>query len=312
MSITKPFLKWVGGKTQIINEITSSFPTKMTNYHEPFLGGGSVLLAILSLQKQGRIIISGDVFAYDLNKNIIDLFCNIQSRCQQVIDEVDKISSLFHTLPNTPGDKRPKTYEEALATQEAMYYWIRSQYNSMTSEEKASPKGSAVMLFLNKTCFRGIYREGPKGFNVPFGHYKNPTIISTEHLLQVSELIKDVHFKHMDFIESLNSVSSGDFVYLDPPYAPEKETSFVGYTRKGFSLENHKELFKMCDALVKQNTLIVMSNADVSLVTTHFSNDNYSIKTINVRRAINSKKPESTTNEVIIHTRPTQLSSFSK
>lgn len=304
MSIIKPFLKWVGGKTQIIKEITSTFPDTMVNYHEPFLGGGSVLLAVLSLKQQGNLHISGDIYAYDLNKNIIDLFLNVQSNCHHVITEVKQIANLFNSLPNTSGNKKPKTYEEALQTQESMYYWIRSQYNTMSNEEKALPKGSAIMLFLNKTCFRGIYREGPRGFNVPYGHYKNPNIISDEHLIQVSELIKGVHFKHLPFEESLHFVSKGDFVFLDPPYAPEKETSFVGYTTQGFDLENHKLLFSMCDELIKQDIPIVMSNADVALVKDHFTNEYYSIQTINVRRAINSKKPQSTTNEVIIRSQP--------
>ena len=157
--------------------------------------------------------------------------------------------------------------------------------------------GSAYFIFLNKTCFRGVYREGPNGFNVPYGHYKSSIeIINESHIKSISELIEKVEFRVSDFEESFKNIKTKDFVYLDPPYAPETSKSFVGYTSYGFSLEKHNTLFKLC-----KTHNFVMSNSNVSLVTDSFSDkEKFEIKTILCRRAINSKKPESTTNEVIV------------
>ena len=138
-------------------------------------------------------------------------------------------------------------------------------------EEKTSILGSALFIFLNKTCFRGMFRMGPKGFNVPYGNYKNPEIANKEHLLEVSELIKDVEFSVEDFQSSMLKVEKGDFVYLDPPYAPESASSFVGYTKDGFNYEQHTKLFTMCDDLVKNGKCLIMSNADVEIVGNHFT-----------------------------------------
>ena len=161
-------------------------------------------------------------------------------------------------------------------------------------------KGSAILLFLNKTCFRGVYREGPHGFNVPFGHYKNPGVLEEEHIKDVSDLIKDVVFRVEPFRESLQRVKAGDFVYMDPPYAPVNDTSFVKYNVDGFGLEEHNSLFGWCRDLHKKKVLFVMSNADVPLVKEAFSGPVYHIESILCRRAIHSKNPESTVNEVLI------------
>jgi DNA adenine methylase len=152
-------------------------------------------------------------------------------------------------------------------------------------------------MFLNKTCFRGLYREGPNGFNVPYGNYKNPAIIDEEYVKEISELIKDVVFECISYSESLKKPKKGDFVYMDPPYAPETKTSFVKYTEKGFTLENHEELFDMIKKL-KKNVKFLLHNADVSLVKDNFVD--YTIDVIEARRAINSRRPDAKTNEVII------------
>lgn len=295
IKILKPFIKWVGGKTQILNILLQNFPTKMNNYHEPFLGGGSVLLALLIFVQNKIIQIDGQIFAYDLNKSLVWVYKNIQSNYQSIYKELSIFISEYNKCNGQDVNRNPISYNEAEKSKENYYYWIRKRYNNMPDEEKITHIGSAIFIFLNKTCFRGLYRIGPYGFNVPFGHYKNIEI-DEQHLKIISNLIKDVKFQEKNFIESLKDVKSDDFVYLDPPYAPETNTSFVKYNSCGFSLSDHNKLFQLCNNL----PLFMMSNSDVKLVKKKFDKTQYRTQVIVCRRAINSKNPESITNEVII------------
>jgi len=234
VKIQKPFLKWVGGKTQIINNILERIPKEMNNYHELFLGGGSVLLAILTLQKQKQIIIKKKVYAYDINKALINVYKHIQNDKDKVYKYIQSYLKIYDKLTGTEVNRKPKTLTEAKTSKESYYYWLRSKYNT----KEISYKRSALFMVLNKLCFRGMYREGPNGFNVPFGHYKKtPEIISKSELDKISELIKDVEFIHSGFSQSVQKIKKGDFVYLDPPYAPEDKKSFVGYVAGGFNLD---------------------------------------------------------------------------
>jgi DNA adenine methylase len=306
MDVVKPVLKWVGGKTQIIETILEQFPKEMNNYREPFVGGGSVLLGFLCLVQEGVIKVNGGVYASDKNEKLIALYKNIQQHPQEVINELKVIVDVNSTLPfwedkeNKPN-RKPSSLEEAQQCQESYYYWIRSLYNSLTGDEKPTCKATAYFIFLNKTCFRGVYREGPKGFNVPYGHYKNPGIYDDDHIMRVSNLLKHVVLTHQSFETSLEQVQEGDFVYLDPPYAPENDKSFVGYTSDGFNEQMHIRLFGMCASLRNiTDVKFMMSNADVGLVRNNFLNDVYNIQVIDCKRSINSKKPASKTKEVII------------
>jgi len=298
--ITSPFMKWVGGKTQILDSVLKLFPKKIKNYYEPFLGGGSVLLGLLSHIQHGNIEISGKIYASDLNSNLIGLYKNIQQYPDLIITEIKNLIDEFKSINGTSVNRKASTLEEAQTSPESYYYWIRSRFNAFTKEERQQPTASAMLLFMNKTCFRGVYREGPNGFNVPFGNYKNPGILDEAHIRHVSELIKDVVFTHCSFTDALNEVEEGDFVYMDPPYAPETEKSFVSYTANGFNLECHNTLFKICEKMNAEKIKIVMSNAEVKLVRDAFPSPIYSTKIISCRRAINSKNPESKTNEVLI------------
>jgi len=300
MEVPKPFLKWVGGKTQIINAVINRFPQKMNNYHEPFLGGGSVLLALLTHKINGYIIIDGTIYASDLNANIIWLYKNIQATPDLLINEVKKISEEFGKCKGNVVNRRPSTIEEAMTSPESYYYWIRNRFNNLAINENTSITASAMLLFMNKTCFRGVYREGPNGFNVPFGNYKNPTIMDEGHIRNVSTLIKDVVFTNCTFSYALTKIKENDFVYLDPPYAPANDTSFVKYTADGFNITNHQLLFNECGKMKEKNIKMLMSNADVKLVKDAFPSNLYTTTIISCRRAINSKNPSARTNEVLI------------
>jgi DNA adenine methylase len=296
----KPLLKWVGGKTQIIDKLIAYFPIEINNYYEVFLGGGSVLLTLLSYVKSGIIKLHGSIYAYDLNEPLIFVYKNIQAHHKELYDTLQNIITEFNSCGNGTLNRKPENIEEAKSTKENYYYWIRSEYNKLTLSDKKSILGSAMFIFLNKTCFRGLFRVGPKGFNVPYGHYNNPEIINKEHLEELVDLIQNVVFECCDFNTSLTRIEPNDFVYLDPPYAPETATSFVGYTENGFSIINHNNLFKLIHNLTDSNKKIMLSNADVSLVRKNFTHEKYNITTILCKRSINSKNPEAKTNEVII------------
>lgn len=295
--IEKPFLKWVGGKTQIITNIINKFPVEINNYHEIFLGGGSVLLAVLIMRREKLITIKNKIYAYDINNTLINTFTHIQRNKDELFYYITKYIKEYDSIKGTVINRKPTNIKEALTSKESYYYWIRDKFNKMN---KTNVESSAIFMFLNKTCFRGLYREGPNGFNVPYGHYKKtPVIITKDRLDFISDLIKDVVFIKNDFTNSIKNIKPYDFVYLDPPYVPEIKKSFVSYTKHGFTLESHKELFNRILDMDKKNIKFVMSNANVEIVIKRFKN--FNVEKVLARRAINSKNPESQTTELIIY-----------
>lgn len=266
----KPFLKWVGGKTQIIDDIISKFPKKIETYVEPFLGGGSVLFSLLNSEIEVNRII-----ACDANEELINCYVNIQKKCDSIIKYLDEICESYH-------DSEDKS---------KFYYEKRNEYNSM----KKSCRKSALFIFLNKTCFRGLYRVGPNGFNVPFGNYKKPEIYSEKNIRKISEIIQNVEFRCCDFRELEYEFVSKDFIYLDPPYVPISKTSFVKYTKNSFNKKDHEELFEFIKGL---KCKFLMSNSSCDYVLESFKD--YRIKIIDCKRRINSKNPESIVKEVLV------------
>ena len=292
----KPFIKWVGGKTQILEQVSKNFPNTMTNYHEPFVGGGSVLLHVLELQKENKLHIEYKVYAYDTNIVLINTYKAIQNNLDSLVKNMTEFVNKYNNCEDIKLEKvsfNPETEEEGLLSKENYYYWLRKTFNTL---DKNTIKACALFIVLNKLCFRGIYREGPNGFNVPYGHYKNPSIFSEIHLKKIQELIKDVVFNVSSFEISMRDITDNDFVYFDPPYAPETSTSFVKYNKDGFNLEQHKLLFKMIN---ESNYKFVMSNSNEKLVLDNFKN--YTIQKVECKRRVNSKKPQSTTMEVLIY-----------
>lgn len=304
LTLKKPFLKWVGGKTQIIDNIIDKFPKEINNYYEPFLGGGSVLLALLSLIQLKKIKVNGSIYAYDLNDKLINVYKHIQNNKNELWKHLSKLINEYNNIKlhsiETEDKKRkkinPKTVEDSKISKEHYYYYIRNLYNQCKDDIEIS----AMFIFLNKTCFRGVYRESKNGFNVPYGNYNNPSIMDKNTIDIISNMIQNVIFIKASFNESLNNeFTEGDFIYLDPPYAPENSKSFVGYTKDGFTYENHIELFDMINFIKDMNVKFVMSNASVNLVINNFKDCH--IDNLKTRRAINSKNPESKTTEVIVY-----------
>ena len=296
LKIHKPFLKWVGGKTQIIKEIISIMPSEMNNYHEPFVGGGSVLFAVLSLQQQHKINIKNKIYAYDINYSLINVYKQIQKNNNELFKTIKLYLDEYENInENENINRNPQTINEAKTSRESYYYWLRNKFNNIN---KDTIESAALFILINKLCFRGMYREGPNGFNVPYGHYKKtPAIITQKQLADISKLIENVEFIHSDFIDSFKNIKNDDFMYLDPPYAPETKTSFVNYNISGFNLNMHELLFTEIKNF--KDVKFIMSNSNVKLVTDNFKD--YNCKEIIARRAINSINPGSTTKEVIIY-----------
>ena len=264
----KPIIKWVGAKNQIMDDIINKVPKNFENYHEIFLGSGSVLINILN----NKEITFKKAYAYDINETLINMFIKIQQDPLIFIQKVTELIDLFNK-----NDK------------EAFYYKTREEYNSIL--DKKCVDRCCRFLFLNKTCFRGLYRESSTGrFNVSYGYNKNPSIMSSDEVLALSKLIQNVSFECLSFKESLKKVSTGDFVYLDPPYVGP---NFIGYTSCGFP--DHEPLFKMVNSLPCK---FLMSNSNSELVSDSFKNCN--IVLINCKRRINSKNPAATVDELLV------------
>jgi DNA adenine methylase len=284
-------LKWVGGKTQLLEKILPFFPTTIQNYYEPFIGGGSVLLAVLD----SSIDIKGTIYASDVNKLLINFYKAVQSNPALFWNTLSVYIQEYNSFKNVKGDK--VSDYDSIDSKEGYYYWVRHKYNQRSKAYMSNTIDyhlAAMLLFLNKTCFRGLYREGPNGFNVPFGNYKQPTIASYALIVNMSEKIKDVVFEHMSYENVLsNTFEKGDFIYMDPPYIPEKATSFDSYTTSEF---DHSHFIEMCKEIKMAS--IVMSNANVPILHKEF--DSYDIHVVECRRAIHSKDPSSKTTEVII------------
>lgn len=301
INFVKPILKWVGGKSQILNKIIQEFPTEINNYHEIFLGGGSILFGLLTCINKNLIKVSGNIYAYDLNEPLIYVYKNIQTNHIELYNKLQILISEYNSCnDNGKLNRNPSTKEEALLLKENYYYWIRNKYNKLDNQQKNTIEGSSFFIFLNKTCFRGVFRIGPNGFNVPYGNYKNPEIINLKHLIEIHLLIKNVIFECKCFENSLVNIKKDDFIYLDPPYVPENPKSFVKYTINGFNLDEHLKLFKIIHLLTDKNIKMILSNSNTNLVNTNFLTDKYNVNIVSCKRSINSKNPNDKTNEVII------------
>jgi DNA adenine methylase len=288
--MAKPFIKWLGGKTQILDKIFETFPNEIDNYHEIFLGGGSVLIELLQSES---FTINGKIYAYDINEVLINTYKLIQNNHEELYTYLQVLINTYKQCKGTIINRNPINETEAKQSKENYYYWIRKKFNSL--QNKNSIECSAYFIFLNKTCFRGMYRLGPNGFNVPYGHYKSPEIVNKENLDILNTLFQKVTFICCNFEVSLKNVKNNDFVYLDPPYLPENKSSFVNYTENGFSYEQHISLFNLIKGL---NCKFLLSNSNTQLIYEQFKDQ--SIISFDCKRSINSKKPGSKTKEVLV------------
>ena len=279
--MAKPFLKWAGGKRQLISEIEKRLPSEINEvetYVEPFIGGGALLFHMLENNNFKQIHIS------DINLELVLCYRQLQSSVKDVISSLDKLV-----------DEYPSTTEEM----SDYFYKIRDLWNSnldietMTDEERSSRV--AQMIFLNKTCFNGLFRLNRSGkFNVPTGRYKNPSFPSAESLKEVNQALKGVIIHHASYEKCLEWVDDKSFVYFDPPYRPlSKTSSFIAYSKGDFNDDNQTELASLTKELHKENVSFLLSNSDPKNTVKHdeFFDELYSdfqIDRVFASRAINS------------------------
>ncbi len=304
---SKPLLKWVGGKSQLLPAVLAAFPRDMGDYYEPFVGGGAVLLGVLAERAAGRITIDGAIHVSDLNPHLINFYKVVQTQPEPFITAVAALQSAYAAAPplaeGATPDRDPADATAAASSQEAYYYWTRKRFNALAAPERTGPTAAALFYFLNRTCFRGVYREGPRGFNVPFGHYRATQILDAEHVRAVSSALVDagVQFTVSDFSVPLAAAGGPqDHIYLDPPYLPITATSFTGYTADGFDAAQHEALFAAARAAGARGATFLLSNADAPVLATAFPAPAYRTLKVSARRAIHSKDPGATAMEVLI------------
>lgn len=247
--VAKPFLKWAGGKGQLLNKFEEMYPQELINgeidtYIEPFVGGGAVLFDILQKYKVKKAVI------VDLNKELVNCYRCIKADVKELIKHLKTLQSEFLSL----SDEKRKGY----------FLKVRNRYNKIHLNGKYDFEKAADFIFLNKTCFNGLYRVNSKGeFNVPFGKYKNPLICDSENLILISKLLQNVEIRFGDYSICEEYVNGKTFIYFDPPYRPLIEnSSFVGYDKSGFNDDNQKELAEFVKKLDKRNCLVMLSNSD--------------------------------------------------
>ncbi len=264
----KPFVKWAGGKRQLIPIINQNLPDSFGTYYEPFLGGGALLFHILTDKNGQKCSIS------DLNSDLVLAYTTIR----------DRIDSLIASLKN-----HEKNYQK---NSESYYYSIRES-NPRSAIEKTSR-----LIFLNRTCFNGLYRVNSKGkFNVPLGKYSNPNIVNEENLRAVSHILQSsrISIKCRDFEAVLRDAKKGDLIYFDPPYQPVSATAnFTSYTNKDFTYDDLTRLAELCLKLDSRGCNVLLSNSDSKEVAEVFAKNTWKITRIEANRSINSNSKKRT------------------
>ncbi|SDB07032.1 DNA adenine methylase [Pseudobutyrivibrio sp. YE44] len=271
--LLSPMLKWVGGKRQLLSDIVPMIDDKCSTYVEPFVGGGAVLF---SMQPRKAII-------NDYNEELINVYTTVRDNLEELLDKLKEHES-----------KNSAEY----------FYEIRALDREEAFANMSAVDRAARIIYLNKTCYNGLYRVNSAGqFNSPYGKYKNPNIVNEPVIRAISKYFttNDIKILNGDYKDALKNINKDSFVYLDPPYMPiSSSSSFTGYTEGGFGYSKQVELKEECDKLAKKGIHFVQSNSDCEEIRELYKD--YKIKTVKAKRSINSvgnKRGE--INEVIIY-----------
>lgn len=267
-----PFVKWAGGKKQLLDRLKERAPVNFGTYYEPFIGGGAFLL---DFQPEKAII-------NDVNEQLLNVYLQLKIDAEAVITAVAKY--------------------DAVDCDTDYYLSVRSEYNRKIAAHELDAECAALMIWINKHCFNGLYRVNSKGlFNVPYNNKNGGSSVDAENLRAIGRYLREaqIDIRQGDFEAACADVKPGDFVYFDSPYVPVSETAnFTDYTKDGFSLEDHRRLAELFRRLDKIGAYVMLSNHNVPLV--HELYEGFKIEVVDVRRNINRDASKRVGKEVII------------
>ncbi|UUM25896.1 DNA adenine methylase [Mycoplasmopsis agalactiae] len=265
-----PFVKWAGGKRQLLDEILSKIPSKFNNYYEPFVGAGALLFSLKLNQVS---------YINDINKSLIHTYKIVKDNPNELIDVLSELDNKF--------------------TSKSDYYKCRNLFNQKIKNSEYDVLYAALFIYLNKRCFNGLYRVNSKGlFNVPFNNKENIKSFDRDNILKACEWLQNKVITNADFEITVQTASKGDFVFFDSPYAPLNNSTFTSYTKDGFTLDDHKRLAKVFKELDKKGCYLMLTNHNTELIRDLYRD--YNITVIKAKRLINSDARKRVGEEVII------------
>jgi DNA adenine methylase len=267
-----PFVKWAGGKRQLLPHIKERMPKQYNNYFEPFVGGGAAIFELLP----------ANALINDINKALMNTYqqiCNVPDTFLKVVNMLD---------------------EEMWEDGKEYYYSLRKHYNDKLMKEEFDVELAALFVFINKHCFNGLYRVNGKGlFNVPYNNSRR-TSVNEKAIMRTSEYLQNVTIMDGDFELACKDAKRDDFVFIDSPYAPLKPTSFESYTKEGFDIESHKRLAKLFYELTDRGCYCMLTNHNTELINELYGNKDLRKDVVSVKRMINSDASNRVGEEVII------------
>lgn len=267
-----PFVKWAGGKRQLIPQIRERMPEQFNNYYEPFVGGGAVIFELLP---ENAVI-------NDINRALINAYQMICDHPQEFLQEIKKLDA--------------EMWEDG----KEYYYSLREHYNDKLMKGEFDVELAALFVFINKHCFNGLYRVNGKGlFNVPYNNSRRSSV-DEQSIMAISEYLRNVTIISGDFEAACEGAGAGDFVFIDSPYAPLNPTSFESYTKEGFDIESHRRLANLFDELTARGCYCMLTNHNTELINELYGNKGYTIDVVSVKRMINSDASNRVGEEVII------------
>ena len=267
-----PFVKWAGGKRQLLQRIKERMPEKYNRYYEPFVGGGAVTFELLPT----------DALINDINKALINAYKQIRNAPEVFLKMVKKLDT--------------EMWEDG----KEYYYSLREHYNDKLMKAEYDVELAALFVFINKHCFNGLYRVNGKGlFNVPYNNSRKASV-DENAIMETSEYLQGVNIIDGDFEVACRNADKGDFVFFDSPYAPLNPTSFESYTKEGFDIESHRRLANLFDELTAKGCYCMLTNHNTDLINELYGNKGYRIDVVSVKRMINSDASNRVGEEVII------------
>ena len=267
-----PFVKWAGGKRQLLSQIKERMPKKYNNYYEPFVGGGAVTFELLPT----------NALINDINKSLINVYRQICGHPEDFLEAVHRLDA--------------EMWEDG----KKYYYALRENYNDKLMKAEYDVELAALFVFINKHCFNGLYRVNGKGlFNVPYNNSRAASV-DEKVILDVSKYLQGITIMDGDFENACENAKKGDFLFLDSPYAPLNPTSFESYTKEGFDKESHERLAKLYDELTAKGCYCMLTNHNTEFINELYGNKGYRIDVVSVKRMINSDASKRVGEEVII------------